>query len=127
MHWQLDSVAMLMKTPKQILSVPRVSLRLECIIFQREFEDQLATILPDLKALHIACEDLRNNHRLGHLLQIVLFTGNALNKGTFRGNAKGFHITDLSKVQSMARNRTVQKILTCIYMFLSASGSTHTG
>jgi hypothetical protein len=118
---------MLMKTAKQILSVPRVSLRLECIIFQREFEDQLATILPDLKALHIACAELRNNHRLGHLLQIVLLAGNALNKGTFRGNAKGFHITDLNKVQSMARNRTGQKILTCIYMFLSAGGSTHTG
>jgi hypothetical protein len=55
---------MLMKSSKQIMRVPRLSLRLELIVFQREFEDQLTTILPDLKVGHIGCQELRKNQRL---------------------------------------------------------------
>lgn len=60
----------------------------------------LGEIMPDLGIIHSAALELKGNARLRDVLGVVLSLGNALNGGTFRGNAAGFQLEALTKVCS---------------------------
>ncbi len=82
----------------QVNTVPVVAERLDCIIYQREFEESLLKILPDLRVLHKACRAVIDSDSLKVMLACVLHLGNRLNAGSYRAGACGFAIHDLTKV-----------------------------
>lgn len=71
------------------------------MVFRRRFDMQLAEIMPDLGIVRSAAIELRSSERFRGVLQVVLALGNALNGGTFRGNAGGFQLDGLLKVSSV--------------------------
>ena len=98
----------------QISTIPRLSQRLECMLYRRKLELEVEEIRPDMQTVRDACKDLRGSERFKTVLQvrcvplqgsncllrqkIVLAVGNALNGSTFRGNARGFQLEALVKV-----------------------------
>jgi diaphanous 1 len=99
----------------QISTIPRLSQRLECMLYRRKLELEVEEIRPDMQTIRDACKDLRCSEKFKVVLQvrrllpslkrkrlpcgkIVLAVGNALNGSTFRGNARGFQLEALLKV-----------------------------
>ncbi|KIY49480.1 hypothetical protein FISHEDRAFT_65448 [Fistulina hepatica ATCC 64428] len=89
----------------QIMTIPRLTQRMECMIYRRKSELDLEEIRPDLKILRDASQELRSSARLKQVLSVVLAVGNALNGSTFRGGARGFKLEALLK---MKETRTVK-------------------
>jgi hypothetical protein len=68
------------------------------MVFRRRFDMLLGEIMPDLGIIRSAALELKESERLRDVLGVVLSIGNALNGGTFRGNAAGFQLDALTKV-----------------------------
>ncbi|KAK7695397.1 hypothetical protein QCA50_000033 [Cerrena zonata] len=83
----------------QIMTLPRLSERLECMIFRRKLEYEIEEIRPDLYIVRNASRELQNASRFRRVLRTVLAVGNALNGSTFRGNALGFRLDALLKLK----------------------------
>lgn len=82
----------------QISGVPDLKNRLDAMVFRRRFDMLLGEIMPDLGIVRSAALELKGSERLREVLAVVLTLGNALNGGTFRGNAAGFQLEALTKV-----------------------------
>ncbi|KAI0776213.1 FH2-domain-containing protein [Trametes elegans] len=83
----------------QIMTIPRVSERLECMLYRRKLELEVEEIRPELNIVHMASRELRSSPKFRRVLQAVLTVGNALNGSTFRGGARGFHLEALLKLR----------------------------
>ncbi|KAH0840265.1 hypothetical protein J3R83DRAFT_1272 [Lanmaoa asiatica] len=83
----------------EIMPIPRLSQRLECMIFRQRFELDLEEIRPDLKTVRDACRELRTSRLFKKTLQAVLAVGNRLNGSSFRGSARGFRLEALLKMK----------------------------
>ena len=83
----------------QIMDIPRLAQRLDCMLFRRKFELDIEEIRPDLEVLHFAAKELKTSTRFKTVLQAVLTVGNALNGSTYRGGARGFQLESLLKVR----------------------------
>ncbi|KZV82357.1 FH2-domain-containing protein [Exidia glandulosa HHB12029] len=83
----------------EIMAVPRLSQRIDCMIYRRKFELDIEEVRPDLDVLHHAAKELRASMLFKQLLQAVLSLGNALNGSTFRGGARGFQLEALLKMK----------------------------
>lgn len=83
----------------EIITIPRLAQRLECMIFRLRFELDVSEIRPDLKTIRDACKELRSSARFKTALQAILTIGNALNQSTFRGGAHGFRLEALLKMK----------------------------
>jgi hypothetical protein len=68
------------------------------MVFRRKFDMLLGEVMPDLGIIRSAAIEVRESERLKDVLGVVLTVGNALNGGTFRGNAAGFQLEALAKV-----------------------------
>ena len=55
----------------QIMSIPRLSQRLECMIFRQRFELDVEEIRPDLKTVRDACRELRTSQLFKRTLQVT--------------------------------------------------------
>lgn len=86
----------------QLASVPRLPERLECMLYRRKLDLDIAELRPDLNTLHNASLELRNSTKLKHVLKVVLAVGNALNGSSFRGGASGFQLDALLKVTHLS-------------------------
>lgn len=86
---------------RQIARIPRLQVRLECMLFRRRVELDLQETTPDLEKLSSATQELRSSARFKKVLQIVLCIGNALNTSTFRGGASGFAMEALVSLHLM--------------------------
>ncbi len=106
---------------KTILGIPRLSERLACMLFYRQFELELEELKPELKILREAVNEVSTCDKLKRILQvsdkqkclaslrnrltqldhleIILVVGNVLNASTFRGAAAGFQLKDLLKLK----------------------------
>ncbi|CAI2175942.1 18087_t:CDS:10 [Funneliformis geosporum] len=84
---------------REIMIIPRMSERLNCMIFRRRFEIEVQELLPEITMLHDAYEDLKNSPKFKKLLKTVLAIGNYLNAKSFRGNASGFQLDALLKMR----------------------------
>ncbi|KAF8138924.1 hypothetical protein EV363DRAFT_1315171 [Boletus edulis] len=73
----------------EIMSIPRLSQRMDCVIFRRRFKLDVEEIRPDLKTVRDACRELRTSQLFKRTLQAILAVGNRLNGSTFRGSAAG--------------------------------------
>ena len=58
-------------TVSQIMSIPRLSQRLECMIFRQRFELDVEEIRPDLKTVRDACRELRTSQLFKRTLQVT--------------------------------------------------------
>ena len=84
----------------QISTIPNLKARFEAMVFRRKFDMLLGEIMPDLGIIRSAVLEVRESERFKDVLGVVLTLGNALNVGTFRGNAAGFQLEALAKVSS---------------------------
>ncbi|CCM00171.1 uncharacterized protein FIBRA_02199 [Fibroporia radiculosa] len=83
----------------QIMTIPRLSERLECMLYRRKLELEIEEIRPELNIVRNASHELRSSTRFKKVLQAVLAVGNALNGSTFRGGARGFQLEALTKMK----------------------------
>jgi len=99
------------------MTIPRLSERLDCILYRRKLELDIEEIRPELNTLRNASHELRLSTKFKQILQVekivtillmkthtrpmgkaVLAVGNVLNDSTFRGGARGFQLDALLKV-----------------------------
>lgn len=52
------------------MSIPRLSQRMECMIFRQRFELDVEEIRPDLKTVRDACRELRTSQLFKRTLQV---------------------------------------------------------
>ncbi|KAG5519611.1 hypothetical protein PMAC_001766 [Pneumocystis sp. 'macacae'] len=105
---------------KKIMVIPRLSERLDCMIYRQRFEPEINEIQPDLKVLYNTCFELRKSKKFRTLLGFILVIGNYLNFSTFRGNASGFQIDTLLKlVDVKASGLFLKKIPNLLHYIVS--------
>ncbi|EDO48372.1 predicted protein [Nematostella vectensis] len=96
-----------------------VKKRLKAMLFRAQFDDKCDEVKPDLEAVIDAAAELRTSDKLQRVLELVLMTGNYMNKGNTRiAGAQAFKISYLTKLnttkttdnKSTLLNFLVQKI-----------------
>jgi hypothetical protein len=80
---------------KCIYDVPRLSTRLDSIIFRLRYFQDIREVHMDLQSLLSATEQVKGSSKFKMILQVVLVIGNYLNGTSFRGNATGFKVDSL--------------------------------
>jgi len=83
----------------EIMTIPRLSERLDCMLYRRKLELEVEEIRPDLDIVRNASLELRSSPKFKRVLQAVLTVGNALNGSSFRGGARGFQLDALLKLK----------------------------
>lgn len=92
--------------------------RLEANLFRLSFNDRVDKAMSQLKVMKTALQQLQQSERLGLVLITVLKVGNALNAGTFRGDASGFSLLSLAQlatVKQVGGGTLVQYLAGIIY------------
>jgi len=81
-----------------VVSISSYRMRVDALHSRHTLEDHVANIKAQLQVVHDACCELQNSEPLHGLLRTILAVGNALNRGTAKGQARGFSIETLVKV-----------------------------
>ena len=96
--------------------IPRLTERVDCMLYRRRLELEIAEVKPDVDMVRNAGSELRSSVKFKQVLtvspkaiyatpllitgsQAVLMIGNTLNGSTFRGGARGFRLDALMKVR----------------------------
>lgn len=83
-------------------SIPQLRARLECFHFKQSFASKVSEIKPQLLLVKEATTSMKQNaDNFNKLLELVLAVGNFLNSGTNNGNANGFNLRTLPKLESV--------------------------
>ncbi|KAI9101081.1 hypothetical protein DFS34DRAFT_456152 [Phlyctochytrium arcticum] len=101
----MEDVGNAEKYIREVMDIPRLSHRLECMLYRRRFEEEVEEVVPDLETVLLACEQVKNSKKLRRLLQNVLVVGNYLNGTSFRGDAHGFKLEGLLNLRDTRANR----------------------
>ena len=56
----------------QIMDIPRLPERLECMLYRRKFDEDIEEIRPELHILREASHELRASKRFKQILQVVI-------------------------------------------------------
>lgn len=80
------------------MDVSHLEGRVTAMAYRKRFETELEELKPEVNVIQRASSELRESDTFKTVLKMVLALGNALNGATFRGNAAGFKLNDLSKV-----------------------------
>ncbi|XP_066132881.1 protein diaphanous homolog 1-like [Saccopteryx bilineata] len=80
-------------------TVPRLRPRLNAILFQLQFSEQVENIKPEIVSVTAACEEVRKSESFSSLLEITLLVGNFMNAGSRNAGAFGFNISFLCKLR----------------------------
>ncbi|KAG6469116.1 formin-like protein 8 [Zingiber officinale] len=83
---------------KAVLDVPFAFKRVDAMLYRANFDTEVKFLLKSFQTLEAACEDLRSSRQFLKLLEAVLRTGNRMNVGTNRGEAKAFKLDTLLKL-----------------------------
>ena len=103
------------------MTIPRLSERVECMVYRRKLEVEVEEVRPELNMVRNASHQLRESSRFRRVLQVsvhsstlrltadnplqtVLAVGHILNSSSFRGGARGFQLNALNKVRSSAHS-----------------------
>ncbi|XP_019186278.1 PREDICTED: formin-like protein 11 isoform X2 [Ipomoea nil] len=86
------------KFVKAILKVPFAFQRVEAMLYQETFSDEVLHLRKSFSMLEDACKELRSSRLFLKLLEAVLKTGNRMNVGTIRGGARAFKLDALLKL-----------------------------
>ncbi|ONL94677.1 Formin-like protein 6 [Zea mays] len=83
---------------KSVLDIPFAFKRVDAMLYRANFESEINYLMKSFETLEAACEDLRGSRLFLKLLEAVLRTGNRMNVGTNRGEAKAFKLDTLLKL-----------------------------
>lgn len=83
---------------KAVLDVPFAFRRVDAMLYRANFETEIKYLTKSFETLEAACEDLSSSRLFLKLLEAVLRTGNRMNVGTNRGEAKAFKLDTLLKL-----------------------------
>ncbi|KAH9619351.1 hypothetical protein KSS87_002874 [Heliosperma pusillum] len=83
---------------KGILDIPFAFRRVEAMLYRANFDAEVKYLTKSFDTLEIASEELKNSRLFLKLLEAVLQTGNRMNVGTNRGDAKAFKLDTLLKL-----------------------------
>ncbi|GMH06361.1 hypothetical protein Nepgr_008201 [Nepenthes gracilis] len=92
---KLDSAERFLKT---ILDIPFAFRRAEAMLYRANFDAEVDYLRKSFETLEKASEELKNSRLFLRLLEAVLRTGNRMNVGTNRGDAKAFKLETLLKL-----------------------------
>nr|GMC60059.1 formin-like protein 6 [Ipomoea batatas]GMC66302.1 formin-like protein 6 [Ipomoea batatas] len=83
---------------KTVLDVPFAFKRVEAMLYRANFESEVNYLRKSFQTLEEASEELKNSRLFLKLLEAVLRTGNRMNTGTNRGDARAFKLDTLLKL-----------------------------
>ncbi|KAD3640877.1 hypothetical protein E3N88_30100 [Mikania micrantha] len=83
---------------KAILDIPFAFKRVEAMLYQTNFANEVKYLRSSFQTLEVASEELKNSRLFLKLLEAVLRTGNRMNVGTNRGEARAFKLDTLLKL-----------------------------
>ncbi|KAH6799590.1 hypothetical protein C2S51_036074 [Perilla frutescens var. frutescens] len=83
---------------KAILDIPFAFKRVEALLYKANFNTEVKYLRKSFQTLEEASEELKNSRLFLKLLEAVLRTGNHMNDGTNRGDAKAFKLDTLLKL-----------------------------
>uniref|UniRef100_A0ACD5UBD2 Uncharacterized protein n=1 Tax=Avena sativa TaxID=4498 RepID=A0ACD5UBD2_AVESA len=83
---------------KAVLDIPFAFKRVDAMLYQANFESEITYLRKSFQTLEAACDDLKGSRLFLKLLEAVLRTGNRMNVGTNRGEAKAFKLDTLLKL-----------------------------
>ncbi|KAJ7944515.1 Formin-like protein [Quillaja saponaria] len=83
---------------KTVLDVPFAFKRVEAMLYRANFDSEVSYLRKSFQTLEAASEELKNSRLFLKLLEAVLRTGNRMNVGTNRGDAKAFKLDTLLKL-----------------------------
>ncbi|XP_062194174.1 formin-like protein 15 [Phragmites australis] len=83
---------------KAVLAIPFAFKRVEAMLYITNFDSEVDYLKTSFKTLEAACEELRSSRLFHKILDAVLKTGNRMNTGTNRGNARAFKLDALLKL-----------------------------
>lgn len=82
----------------ELMSVPRLRQRLQCVLVRLEFTETLRELQVDINSVGTVCHQMLTNKKFKAVLGCVLAVGNFLNAGSFVGDAEGFTADSLLKI-----------------------------
>ncbi|QCD81530.1 diaphanous 3 [Vigna unguiculata] len=83
---------------KAVLDIPLAFKRIEAMLYRANFETEVNYLRKSFQTLEAASEELKHSRLFLKLLEAVLRTGNRMNVGTNRGDAKSFKLDTLLKL-----------------------------
>ncbi|KAI3903291.1 hypothetical protein MKW98_031945 [Papaver atlanticum] len=83
---------------KAVLDIPFAFRRVDAMLYRANFEAEINYLKKSYETLEAACGELRNSRLFLKLLEAVLQTGNRMNVGTNRGDARAFKLDTLLKL-----------------------------
>lgn len=83
---------------KAVLDIPFAFKRVEAMLYRANFDAEVKYLRKSYQTLEAASEELKNSRLFLKLLEAVLKTGNRMNVGTNRGDAKAFKLDTLLKL-----------------------------
>ncbi|KAK8913684.1 Formin-like protein 1 [Platanthera zijinensis] len=83
---------------KALLDVPFAFKRVDAMLYIKNFDSEVNYLKKSFETLEAACEELRSSRLFLKLLEAVLKTGNRMNVGTNRGDARSFKLDTLLKL-----------------------------
>lgn len=83
---------------KAVLDIPFAFRRVEAMLYGANFDAEVKYLRKSFQTLEAASDELKNSRLFLKLLEAVLRTGNRMNVGTNRGDAKAFKLETLLKL-----------------------------
>jgi hypothetical protein len=83
------------------MAIPKFDRRLSCWLTKLQFPANLDDLTARSAKMQAAAGAIQKSASFPELLKYILAVGNALNSGTARQDAKGFKITDLTKLKEL--------------------------
>jgi len=87
-----------------ICNIPEFGNRLKCWMYSLQFENSLVVVDKPLEAIEKSLELLKQSEHFKTFLGVVLAVGNYLNGGTKKGQAEGFQVDIISKLEETKDN-----------------------
>ena len=101
-----------------VSDIPQYKLRLQMMILRKTFVVEYSEIFPEVDLVIKCFEEILSSNNLKMALKTVLKCGNYLNSGSFRGNAAGFQLEALTKLQDIrAQGQTLLQYLSRLEYF----------
>eukprot|EP00727_Mastigamoeba_balamuthi_P014851 m51a1_g9992 hypothetical protein (677) ;mRNA; r:45773-48550 len=82
----------------ELLPVPNIPAKFHCVEAALRFDTLAGNIEKGTGAIMLACCQLRGSTLFKKWLEVILAIGNFLNAGSFRGNARGFKLSSLTRL-----------------------------
>ncbi|MFQ6634378.1 hypothetical protein Gotur_012154 [Gossypium turneri] len=83
---------------RTVLDIPFAFKRVETMLYRANFDTEVQYLRKSFQTLEEASDELKNSRLFLKLLEAVLRTGNRMNVGTNRGDAKAFKLDTLLKL-----------------------------